>query len=313
MRYRGVVGCLVGTAFGVGVAVVVLPDLFFGLDRFTPFAQSVWLRPYLLVAMAAVAVAAVVLARRDRRALPAAVAVVAVLIVAAATVVPRTVAAPVPAAGRSLAVIAFNTFNGAADVAEVAQLIRHERPDAVALVEAGQSYHSRLAPLVEPFGYRLHTAIGEAEGDLGGVTAVVAVSLGDVRSTSGTASPFPFVQLDGGELGLLRFVVFHSLAPRRGDVPQWRTDLGQLPQWCATNTRWCRPGRHGVTPATTFRRPDHPHQGAAVAKRPRTTTRQEPCMSVVDNAIYIDGRRAVVPDSLDNTFEELRASELWSR
>ncbi|MDT7710567.1 MAG: magnesium transporter [Pseudonocardiales bacterium] len=30
-------------------------------------------------------------------------------------------------------------------------------------------------------------------------------------------------------------------------------------------------------------------------------------MSVVDNAIYIDGKRAVVPDSLDHTFEELRA------
>lgn len=30
-------------------------------------------------------------------------------------------------------------------------------------------------------------------------------------------------------------------------------------------------------------------------------------MSVVDNAIYIDGRRSVVPDSLDNTFEELRS------
>ncbi len=30
-------------------------------------------------------------------------------------------------------------------------------------------------------------------------------------------------------------------------------------------------------------------------------------MSVVDNAIYIDGRRAVVPTSLDHTFEELRA------
>ncbi len=29
-------------------------------------------------------------------------------------------------------------------------------------------------------------------------------------------------------------------------------------------------------------------------------------MSVVDNAIYIDGRRAVVPDSLDHTFSELK-------
>src|SRR5687767_3241251 len=30
-------------------------------------------------------------------------------------------------------------------------------------------------------------------------------------------------------------------------------------------------------------------------------------MSVVDNAIYIDGKRAAVPGSLDRTFEELRA------
>jgi magnesium transporter len=30
-------------------------------------------------------------------------------------------------------------------------------------------------------------------------------------------------------------------------------------------------------------------------------------MSVVDNAIYVDGKRAVVPTSLDNTFEELKA------
>ncbi len=30
-------------------------------------------------------------------------------------------------------------------------------------------------------------------------------------------------------------------------------------------------------------------------------------MSVVDNAIYVDGRRAVIPHSLDHTFEELKA------
>ncbi|MCO1654347.1 magnesium and cobalt transport protein CorA [Pseudonocardia humida] len=30
-------------------------------------------------------------------------------------------------------------------------------------------------------------------------------------------------------------------------------------------------------------------------------------MSVVDNVIYVDGKRAVVPDSLDSTFQELRA------
>src|SRR4051812_47452051 len=30
-------------------------------------------------------------------------------------------------------------------------------------------------------------------------------------------------------------------------------------------------------------------------------------MSVVDNAIYVDGKRSVVPDSLDQTFEALHA------
>ena len=30
-------------------------------------------------------------------------------------------------------------------------------------------------------------------------------------------------------------------------------------------------------------------------------------MSVIDNAIYIDGKRAIVPESLDQTFEELRS------
>ena len=30
-------------------------------------------------------------------------------------------------------------------------------------------------------------------------------------------------------------------------------------------------------------------------------------MSVIDNAIYVDGKRAIVPESLDQTFEELRS------
>lgn len=36
-------------------------------------------------------------------------------------------------------------------------------------------------------------------------------------------------------------------------------------------------------------------------------------MSVVDNAIYVDGKRAVVPSSLDHTFEELRACPTGTR
>jgi endonuclease/exonuclease/phosphatase family metal-dependent hydrolase len=118
-------------------------------------------------------------------------------------------------------------------VAGVAALIRDERPDLVSLVEASTTFRSKLAPLVEPLGYHLITAVGEPEGDLGGVTAVVADHLGDVRSSTYTATPFPRVELEGGGLGKLRFVAFHTLAPRRGDVPQWRSDVGLVSQWCA--------------------------------------------------------------------------------
>jgi magnesium transporter len=32
-------------------------------------------------------------------------------------------------------------------------------------------------------------------------------------------------------------------------------------------------------------------------------------MAVVDNAIYVDGRRSITPESLDSTFEELRTCD----
>jgi endonuclease/exonuclease/phosphatase (EEP) superfamily protein YafD len=218
--------------FVAGVAVLVLPDLLL-LDRFTPLAQLVALRPYLLVALPVLVLVLLLLARRVRGAVLAAAGVVVVLLVAAGMVAPRTMAVPVPAGGRTLTVAAFNTYSGGADVAGVAALIRDERPDLVSLVEASTTFRSKLAPLVEPLGYHLITAVGEPSGDLGGVTAVVADHLGDVRSSTYTATPFPRVELEGGGLGNIKFVAFHTLAPRRGDVPQWRSDVGQVSQWCA--------------------------------------------------------------------------------
>jgi endonuclease/exonuclease/phosphatase (EEP) superfamily protein YafD len=218
--------------FVAAVALLTLPDLV-GLDRYTPLAQLVALRPYLLVGLAVLVVALLVLARWVRGSVLAAAGVAVVLLVAGGMVAPRTVATPVPAGGRTLTVAAFNTYSGHADVAEVAALIRDERPDLVSLVEAGARFRSKLAPLVEPLGYHLVTAVGEPEGDLGGVTAVVADGLGDVRSSTYTATPFPRVELEGGGLGELRFVAFHTLAPRRGDVPQWQSDVGLVSQWCA--------------------------------------------------------------------------------
>jgi len=218
--------------FVAAVAVLALPDLF-GLDVATPLAQLVSFRPYLLAGLAALVAVLLVLGRWVRGAVAAACGVAVVLLAAGLMVAPRAVATPVPAGGRTLSVATFNTYGGEADVAEVAALIRDERPDLVSLVEAGARYRAELAPLVEPLGYHLVTAIGEPDGDLGGVTAVVAEHLGDVRARTHVATPFPRVELEGGGLGALRFVAFHSIAPRRGDVPQWRSDVGLVAQWCA--------------------------------------------------------------------------------
>ncbi|GAA0930722.1 endonuclease/exonuclease/phosphatase family protein [Pseudonocardia zijingensis] len=214
------------------VVVLALPDLV-GLDRFTPLAQLVALRPYLLGGLALLAAALLVLARWVRGAAVAAAGVTAVLLVAAAMVVPRAMPTPAPEGGRTLTVAAFNTYSGGADVPAVAALIREERPDLVSLVEASTTFRAKLAPLVEPLGYHLVTAVGEPTGDLGGVTAVVADHLGAVRASTYTATPFPRVELEGGGLGDLRFVAFHTLAPRRGDVAQWLSDVSLVAQWCA--------------------------------------------------------------------------------
>ncbi|OLT10922.1 hypothetical protein BJF78_28265 [Pseudonocardia sp. CNS-139] len=221
-----------------GVALLVLPDLA-GLDRFTPFAQVVSFRPYTLAGLAPVVLLLSWLAvRRWRTLRPLAALLVTVVVVGAALVLPRAV--PVVGAqgvstadGRTLTVVAFNTLSGNADIEAVADLVRTERPDLVSLVEAGRSYRSRLAPLVEPLGYRLHTSVGPDGGDLSGVTALVAGSLGAVDVTDYPHTPFPSVELSGGNLGSLRFVAFHSLAPRRGDVPQWHSDVAGVARWCA--------------------------------------------------------------------------------
>jgi endonuclease/exonuclease/phosphatase (EEP) superfamily protein YafD len=214
------------------VALLTLPDLV-GLDVVTPLAQLVALRPYLLVGLAILVPILLVGARWVRGGVVAACGVAVVLLVAGGVVAPRTIATPVPTGGHTLTVAAFNTYSGGADVAQVASLLRDERPDLVSLVEAGAAFRSELAPLVEPLGYHLITAIGEPEGDLGGVTAVVADHLGDVRSSTWVATPFPRVELEGGGLGDVRFVAFHTLAPRRGDVPQWRSDVSLVSQWCS--------------------------------------------------------------------------------
>jgi endonuclease/exonuclease/phosphatase (EEP) superfamily protein YafD len=229
-RWRLAFSLLVVAATAVGM----LPDLL-GLDRRGPFAQLVSFRPALLAVLLVVAVAAAVGAVLRRRGWTLAVGLLAVAVVAAVAVLPRAlpvVDAPAPDAPgvRALTVLAFNTYEGRADVAALAALIRTTRPDLIALPESAGRYRDKLAPLVD--GYRFAPS-QERGRDVQGVTAAVRADLGDVTVQVDRSTGFPSVEVSGGGLGTVHFVAFHSIAPTPGEIPEWSGDLGTLDRWCA--------------------------------------------------------------------------------
>jgi endonuclease/exonuclease/phosphatase (EEP) superfamily protein YafD len=222
--------------FTLVVAVFALPDLL-GLDQRSPFAQIVSFRPWALVAVLGLLVVLLIVLWFERRVWPFVAGTLAVLLVGAGMVAPRLIADPVPTDGTPFTVLAFNAYVGGADVDALAALIRTTHPDVVSVEEAGERFRSRLAPLVEPLGYHLHTSVPAGKSDVGGVTAAVADELGDVSVRIGhETSAFPYVEVTGGGLGTLRFVAFHSVAPVPGSVPRWSADLALLQQWCAGST-----------------------------------------------------------------------------
>jgi len=218
----------------VAAAALTLPDLL-GLDRRGPFAQLVSFRPTLLAGLVLVTAVVLVVAVRRRRGwtLPAGLLVVA--LAASALVLPRAVPGldlPEPDApqGPAVTVLAFNTYEGRADVDVLADLIRSTRPDLVALPESGRRFGDRLLPLIPD--YRFVTS-QERGRDVQGVSTLTRTDLGDVTATIDRSTPFPSVELRGGGLDRTRFVAFHSVAPTPGEIPQWEHDLGTLDRWCA--------------------------------------------------------------------------------
>jgi endonuclease/exonuclease/phosphatase (EEP) superfamily protein YafD len=237
-RRRGIARYLAAAVFTLVVAVPAVPDLLFGLDRRSPFAQLVSMRAWILGGVAALLVLLLVVMVFERRVLPFVAGVLAVLLIGTGMVLPRVLSDPVPGGGVPFRVLAFNTHDGEADVGELVALIETQQPDAAAIVESGLGFADRLAPLVEPLGYRVHVSTtSEDVGDVGEVTAVVSDRLGDVDVRIGDeTSTFPYVEVTGGGLGATRFVAFHSVAPVPGSVPEWNADLALLPQWCAGPT-----------------------------------------------------------------------------
>lgn len=223
--------------FTLVVVVVGLPDLLFGLDGRSPFVQLVSFRPWVLVGLAALLAVLLVVLWFERRVWPFVAGLLAVLLIGGVLVLPRVIADPVPTGGTPLTVLAFNTFEGRADVDQLAALIREERPDIVSVTESGDRFRSRLAPLVEPLGYRLSTSTPPGKVDVAGVTTAIAGALGDVAVRVGDeTSAYPYLELTGGGLGTLRVVAFHSVAPVPGSVTRWRSDLALLATWCAGPT-----------------------------------------------------------------------------
>jgi endonuclease/exonuclease/phosphatase (EEP) superfamily protein YafD len=237
-RRGGTARYVTAAVFTLVMAVVVLPDLLFGLDRGSPFAQVVSVRPWILGGVLALLVMLLVVMVFERRVFPFVAGTLAVLLLGAGMVLPRVVPDSDALRGSPFRVLAFNAFEGNADVGELAALIEEQQPDAVSIVESGARFADRLAPLVEPMGYQVHASSDDADDDdVEEVTAVVSerldaadVHIGDETST------FPYIEVSGGELGTLRFVAFHSVAPVPGSVPGWNSDLALLSQWCAGPT-----------------------------------------------------------------------------
>ncbi|OLT03235.1 hypothetical protein BJF90_26590 [Pseudonocardia sp. CNS-004] len=256
---RGYVRYLVAALFTLAVAVAALPDLLFGLDRRSPFVQLVSMRPWILTGVAVVLVLLLLVLVFERRVWPFAAGVLAVLLIGGGMVLPRMLVDPEPTRGSPFRVLAFNTYEGEADVAQLADLIKTHQPDAVSISESGQIFADKLAPIVEPLGYRTYVSTDDdGDDDVEEVTALVSDQYDDIEVRIGTdTSTFPYIEITGGALGDMRFVAFHSVAPVPGSVPQWNATsrccpagvpARHRPSWRATSTPpWTTP-RCGPAP-----------------------------------------------------------------
>ncbi|PVZ03903.1 endonuclease/exonuclease/phosphatase family protein [Actinomycetospora cinnamomea] len=225
---------------------MLLPDLV-ALDHGLPFAVFAALRPALTAATALLVLLLVARRwRRRRRGLPVrrpgavALAGTAVVVgVAASLVVPRTVAAdPPPPGGTALTVLSLNAFEGHADVAVLAGVVRRERPDLVVLPEAGERFRGRIAALLPE--YRSWTNVPPRAADVRGITVLAAPRAGDVTARvisdppgSPTDTRYPWAEVTGGLLGPVRLGAVHVVSIVPDWIRYWPGELALLQRWCA--------------------------------------------------------------------------------
>lgn len=239
------VGAVLAAVVLAGIAAVVLFPEVLGLDQRTPFVQVVAFRPQLAAGLTVVA-ALGVLGGWTRRAggtggLVVALALALVGVVGLGDVAARGVgsSAEVTTGGDGLVVLAVNTYNGAADADDLADVVRARNPDLISLPEARGDLRRRLASRLDDSqggtGYRAYSA--DNPSDASGMTVFVRSSLGRPDVTVDREGKFPsiIVDLPSSAPGLasgLRFVAAHPQSPKPGDTSQWRRDVTDLSRWC---------------------------------------------------------------------------------
>jgi endonuclease/exonuclease/phosphatase (EEP) superfamily protein YafD len=208
-------------------AAVALHGDRFGLGDRQPMVGIAALRPYVTAATAA---AAAVLA--PRRPVPA--AVLAGLALAAAPPLVRRIGAGPGAAEQpdDLVVLAANVWHGRARPVALAALLERERPDLVALSEAGHPFLDVLRPHLEPLGYRSWTSAAPADPDGHGVALLAGPRAGELTVTGGPELRTRYLRATGGILGERALVAVHTAAPTTvARTRVWRHDLADLARW----------------------------------------------------------------------------------
>jgi endonuclease/exonuclease/phosphatase (EEP) superfamily protein YafD len=188
-------------------------------------------RPHL----AASALACAALLGLRRRSRPLAAGLAAAGLVAGAPVLRRAVRGPSAAPGPDdITVLAANVRHGRADTGELAALVADERPDFVALPEAGTDFRDKLMPLLDGLGYRAWVASGGGRRNGSDVTLLVSERAGDVRVRSADGMRLRHLEATGGILGRRTLYAVHPTAPMsRHKTAWWREELALVSRWCA--------------------------------------------------------------------------------
>lgn len=196
-----------------------------GFDHRTLFAQAVTFTPY-VAAGALVPLVAAVLTRRWRVAVAASVVVVAF----GAMVLPRAVPSGSPSGGERLRVMTFNTKIGAGSIADLAALVRREKPDVLCVQELTPAWAAEFSAL-GLFPYSAQRALPGAAGT--GIWA--RYPLTDSRTVdpkSGFDQTYALLRRPGKPV--VEVVSAHPRPPifgteQWGSVSRWVGDLERLP------------------------------------------------------------------------------------